>query len=153
MSLDVLISQRDNLPRVSEALFKSKYLPMLISPQDGVRSEWLDICIDPRLSVLVVDDRGDVIHRVPPLIYTTTDLTGKNIAGTAEVISKYNEVNPLLARKYASENMPTDIVLADPPEKDVELWGYILERYGYSNKEEIESSDDMGGLIDDVDDW
>lgn len=155
MDLDDLDKRKNDLPKISESEFR-KFLPTLIDPSADIerKRKWLDICIDPRLSVLVVNDKtGEVIHRVPPLIYTTQELTGRNISGTLDMLNKYNEVNPLMGRKFAAENIPTDLAIAKPPEEDVVLWRDILARYEVGGTSKGNDVDMASSLADDPDAW
>lgn len=140
---EALEKQKNDLPRVNQTEFK-RYLPGLVSKEltaeaAVLRKGWLNICIDPRLSVLVVDDKtGEVLHRVPPLTYTSNNLTGKNVAGTIDVWSKENDVSPYRGNAYAEEHLTPDLVLGTPPEEDVELWVEILKMYNI-----VESDSDV----------
>jgi hypothetical protein len=155
MSMESLKAQLGNLPKISQSEFR-KFLPILIDPKADItlKRKWLDICIDPRLSVIVVDDStGEEVHRVPPLIYTTQELTGRNISGTLDVIGRMADANPLLGRKYARENLTPEVVIGKPPEEDVQLWREILVRYDITKEEDAEASNVVAGLSDDPGAW
>ena len=142
-------------PRIPESIFK-QYVGALVSP-DGdilVRKRWLDVCVDPRLSVLVVDDNtGEVIHRVPPMIYTTANIVGNNIAGLCAEWRRNNEVSALHGNAFANRHIPDDIIMGESPPEDVELWQWIINQYGYGDGGNVESGGIPGLELRDNDDW
>lgn len=155
-TMDKLEEQKNNFPRIPESLFK-KYVGALVSEtaSPNERKKWLDVCIDPRLYVIVVDDvTGKEIHRVPPLIYTSNTLTGRNVAGTVKTIAQMNDSNYLLGRQYARDHITEDLVVGKPPADDVALWRYILSRYGITQESVSAPNDgDVLGLEDADDGW
>ena len=151
------VDSEDILPKLPRSEF-IKYLPYLLVPQkDGTFNckPWYDVCIDPRVAVLIVDDKtGEVIHRVPPIIYTTTELTGKKVSQMLTEYGLRKEANPLLGESFAKANFDEDLILAEPPEEDVELWRWIMGEYGYgpvvgTTKESLTIAAALGNADDD----
>lgn len=151
-----LENRLNEFPRINESEFK-KLLPSLVSREIDIveRRKWLDVCIDPRLSVYVVDDKtGEILHRVPPLTYTTNVLTGKNVSGMVDEWSKRNDVSPFHGNIFAEENITSDLVMGTPPEEDINLWVEILERYGVVNAKVVDDTKvDTGEFKDDPNSW
>jgi len=142
-------------PTIAESEFK-KYVKALVSPDSTVeeRKAWLDVCIDPRLRVTVVDDvTGEPIHEVPPITYTSDQLTGKNVSGMIKEWIMMNEVSPLHGARYAEQHVTKDLIKGKPPEEDVKLWQWIIDRY-IENKSNTMSTDAIDpDLLEDSNDW
>jgi hypothetical protein len=154
-TLETIDSQINDLPKISESEFR-KFVPILTDPKADPeeRKKWINISMDPRNSVLVVDDKtGEVLHRVPPLVYTSDQITGRDIAGTLMMLEKMNEVSALHGKNYAERNIDRSWILGKPPEEDIKLWQEILERYGLKNQSTTGNESIEGSLQDDPDDW
>ncbi len=130
--LNAIKTLYESYPTISQSGFK-KYVRALTTP-DGdpeLRQEWLTICIDPRLSVYVVDDvTGERIHRVPPLAYTTVDIINNDFNRLVSEWIMHSEVSPYHGNIYATNNIPLDMAIGEPPTEDVELWVKIMKDYG-----------------------
>ena len=148
---NTLEKRKTTFPTIGQSEFK-KYLPALLSKEVDVvgRRKWLEICVDPRLSVNVVDDvTGEVIHRVPPISYTTTELTGKNVNGIVEEWSKRSDISPFHGNLFIEQNLDPNIVLGEPPEEDVLLWIDIMKRYGYMDGKKEDDSKSLNEVLED----
>lgn len=125
----------ESYPTISQTGFK-KYVKALttLDGDEALRQEWLSICIDPRLSVYVVDDvTGERLHRVPPLTYTTVDVTNNDFNRLVSEWIMHSEISPYHGNIYATNNIPLDMAIGTPPAEDVELWIKIMRDYGIVN--------------------
>jgi hypothetical protein len=150
-----LEKQRDNYTKIPEYVFK-QYADGLLSNTATAedRMKWLEISIDPRLPVDVMDDNtGEVLFRVPPLTYTTNVLTGRNISGLVSEWVMRSEISPFHGNEFAAKNVTPDMVIGEAPDSDVEAWRNILERYGYIANSSGVSAVDSGAITDDPDSW
>lgn len=118
------------LPNITETEFK-KHVGALTSMDPGAdRSAWMEICIDPRLEVVVLDDvDGSVLFKVPPILYTSNELTGKGVANVLKTVTELNAVSALHGKGVMDKLLTKDLIISKPPEKDIKTWEWIVNKY------------------------
>jgi len=156
MSEEIALGKR--MPTVSQRVFRTYVRSLLTKSMDpehvANRKAWLDICIDPRLRVSVLDDdTGKEIHQVPPITYTTDILTGRDISGTIQRWRLMQDVSPLHGERFAEDNIPADLITGKPPEEDTDLWREIYARYVTGNYNNNASANVNTDMLADEDDW
>jgi hypothetical protein len=117
-------------PKVGEAKFK-EYLPMLVSQEKISRIPWLEVCVDFRLPVHVMDDvTGEFLFRVPPIAYSNDVITGRGVGNMMVDWGMHIQTSPLHAKRWADKNLTSDLIIGTPPPEDTQAWIDIMNRYG-----------------------
>jgi len=153
-----LLEEIENgFPKMPESMFR-QFIPLFFKPStlspeehERLREEWLKFALDPRLSVWVMSEDGrERLFRVPPINYTTRELTGRNIAGLLKEWALRAEVSPHHGAKFAEQNITMDIILGTVPEEDVAAWREIMARYQIGGAVEDVRTEVQ---LEDADDW
>lgn len=135
-AMDFLIKAQDtDVPRLPEAVFVGKYLPILADTHSGKAdlSQWLDVCGNGYRPVDVV--RGDVVlFRVPPILkrYATPGMRrGMSIGEILAQAQAHSDLLPHLGKNYMESKLSEKIEHQSPEVNDLHVWNDILQRYGY----------------------
>ena len=134
-AFDLIAKMADEVPRVSEQEFVSKYLPLFASQHTGVDlSPWLDVCKSAMLPVDVMAN-GKVLYRVPALVRTIP--TTANPIGRmpmSEVLANAKlkaEVYPPAGDAYLDAHTSARISKVSTNMEELVAWNNIFTRYGY----------------------
>lgn len=132
-AFDLISKMADEVPRVSEQEFVSKYLPLFASQHAGVdMSPWLDVCKSAMLPVDVIAG-GVVIFRVPALVRTIP--TSRNPIGQLPLnevlaIAKLkSDVYPPAGDAYLDQQTANRIGKATTNMDELVAWNNIFKRY------------------------
>jgi len=148
-------------PEINVRIFE-RYVEAILDRSDdpemeALRKEWaIDVCIDFRLACNVVNDKGEVLFRVPPIKTPIAELFDKNITGLFEHIDKLNKVDPRLAMPMINEEVTSDLYRGVITVEDVDCWKYIISKYGKDQPAVPTGSnpiEEMSFTQGDDDDW
>lgn len=121
-------------PSVSESRFRFYYLPLLLSNQERFISEWLNLSVNPTVSVDIRSDDGKtIIFTVPPLT-GSIDLDSRIFpAVISRQLGLIESNNPVKLKQADIEFNQVVEEFVKPDEKIVDqkkiIWYKILARY------------------------
>lgn len=135
-AMDLLIgAEETDVPKLPEAVFVQKYLPILADTQSGRAdlSQWLDVCGNAYRPVDVVRGK-EVLFRVPPLLnrYATPGLSkGKPIAEILKLGEAKTRLHPVMGETYLTTALNSKVEHQSANTEQVKIWNDIFSRYGY----------------------
>ena len=143
MSSDPLKKSMDEILRVvtdveiiiTERLFVKKYLPLFMDKDklSEFVKEWLVVCKNPYYPVKVVNETGECIFEVPPLLFRQpTRVVNDERYSYSEIIERTRlkrQVLPKQGDKFFNECM--EMIKMEDGTKYAGVWESICKRYGY----------------------
>lgn len=132
-----------------EYVFTGYFLPRFIGKETSPNwvSEWIAIAGTPTSSVDIIDNIGEVLFRVPPIIDTSAirfNETGSNMSSIMSIYQQQSNNLPMLGTRYlmgALHDKGKELVENDNIDMYRQQWSFILNRYGITN-EEVTASDE-----------
>ena len=132
--------------RLSEEKFKQFFLPYFIGEKshDNIIVKWMEIAGSPLMQVHLVNDEGEVVNTIPPLIKggieEGTDIDNLLVVGkTKEMVMgsspEFRKITSKLSEKVAGL-------------ENVEAWAQALSKYVDVKEDDIDETE----FIDDNDD-
>lgn len=128
----------NDVPRITESLFKAKLLPVLTSEDPKQSLDiWLEIAGVALRPIDVVSDRGtgEVLFRVPPLARPVDPRATRKGYGSAfeilNVAKQKHEVLPALGEEYLKDSLINAVESTPLSMEDARAWNAILVRYGH----------------------
>lgn len=140
----LVVNAHNDVAKLPEEIFKGHFLPFFSGEKDIKErkeffSEWIGIAGSPMAEVNIIDNNGQTLFTVPPMLDSSVIETAKRNLGESfsDIYSQY---------KMHSNNLPVvgERVLADAFEKKIgttikksdvvqanqDRWNSILNRYG-----------------------
>jgi len=140
-----LIPEKSN-PTFPEELFVKFFLPFFAGEVPATKeisiSTWLDkISGDPKIAVDIIDNEGNVLYTVPPIldqsVIEQVQPGGRTISMVEKQYSRLKEVSAAASSVYLEKTL-VGMHIKDKPTKEVYMnmkaWNDILERYGKGDK-------------------
>lgn len=129
-SLKTILSIR---PRIDEKSFVEFFLPGFISPTEDINIEaWLSIAGNPLAPVDVVDENGDVLYTIPPLLRSVSFEESTKRTQFSEVIKTADaltEMAPNRGLAYFQESMNRATPKPKADVSSAKVWNAICDRY------------------------
>ena len=152
MSSDPLKNSMDEILRVvtdveiiiAERLFVQKYLPLFMDKNklSEFVKEWLVVCKNPYYPVKIVNDMGDFLFEVPPLLLRQpTRVVNDERYSYSEIIERTRlkrQVFPKQGDRFFNECMKK--IKVEGETKYAGVWESICKKYGYIDN--VTSTDD-----------
>ena len=145
--------------KVSEVLFKNKYLPLLLHPNPAAfNCTWLnEVAKSPHVRVYVIGDAGEVLFSVPPLRSAPFSDNPGELVQVLTYIQLQSNMVPSRGNALLAVNLPKLINVVTDNSTYIEEWRAIFDRYGLTNEyitqDNIADSGDYTELLDSDDGW
>ena len=135
--------------KIPESLFKNYFLPYFLGQKQDNSNwilEWVSIAGTPTSPVNVFQDlTGEIVYTVPSLLDSNNILvprSNSDITSIMKAANLYNNNLPIVGTKFLidalndkAKNLPSQNV-----SQNVQMWNYILTRYGYISSPTVNSS-------------
>jgi len=133
--------------QLQERIFVHVFLPIFAGDEKNLYKaklypHWINVAGNPYRSVDVINPRGEVLFRVPPLLDRTRLRTSTQAGERAPRSSmshvvasamQYSAMSPAMGERYMSREFTQRALLMTVPAsvlKDLETWNEIFKRYG-----------------------
>ena len=135
-----IVNDPDVLGRIPESIFVNYFLPRFIGEipiayNDPVFRHWALVAGTPTNRVAVIDQAGNILFTVPPLVDTSRyDPSGSGNIGLTSLLNYYERLldrNPNEANSFLVKTLYSTITASmSKGEADSNTWAGILRRYG-----------------------
>lgn len=142
---EILQSAEDDLPVLPEPIFVNEFLPLFAQGGQGVSlNDWMQVAKHPHNSVKVINQQGEELFRVPPILADTSFQSEheqrKSMYDVAMDAENKARLSPMMGREYLNQELNNRVEHREVDLEVIHTWNWIFERYGY---EPIEIPDDV----------
>ena len=140
-------TSESDVAKLPERIFVNVFLPLFAGDEKllyeaKIYPHWINVAGNPYRPVDVIDVRGNVLFRVPPVLdrtrVSTSTQTQKegprgSISHMVASAQQYAGMSPVLGERYLSKQFTERALLMKVPHsvlQDLETWNAIFERYG-----------------------
>ncbi|MNU19675.1 hypothetical protein D3C71_79080 [compost metagenome] len=151
-----------DVAQLQERIFVQVFLPVFAGDEVNmykakISPHWINVAGNPYRPVDIVDVRGNVLFRVPPLLDRTRLRTSTQAGERAPRSSmshvvasaqQYAAMSPVLGQRYLSAQFTERALLMKVPAnvaQDIEIWNEIFKRYGRPPLVEMKESASSSG--------
>lgn len=142
---------------LQERIFVHVFLPVFAGDEVNqykakIYPHWINVAGNPYRPVDVVDLRGNVLFRVPPLLDRTRLRTStqageraprSSMSHVVASANQYAAMSPVLGERYLNKQFTERALLMKVPANvahDIEIWNEIFKRYGRPPLVELKES-------------
>lgn len=132
----ILENEKKMNARMSEADFKNVILPILAQKEttNATLEPWLHVTGSWVRGIDVIDDKGEILFKVPALVATTKIPKIGDARDSAfeaiETAKKKMVVNPRGGAEYLTDKLNENMIPDGDHDHNRQLWNFIFDRYG-----------------------
>lgn len=111
--------------------------------------KWLEIVKDPRVEAYIADDDDmeKILHRIPPIVFTNHDVTGKGIGNLMKEWEYHQNVSSLHGKRFADKIDFKSFIEGKPSQQDIDDWQLLVAKYHHkqaidTNINDVELTDE-----------
>lgn len=132
-AMDAILNAPMN--RISEALFKTRYLPLFTGEKtEATFEEWIKVAGSAFRSVDVVDHTNKLIYTVPKLLSDSDDyleeLKKVGVMQQMQLAEQKAASLPMLGELHIQKYLIEKVKESKPDWDSIRLWNNIFRRYG-----------------------
>ncbi len=157
--------------RLPEYHFTQVFLPFFAGDENTMYKAnlltWVNMAGGPYRSVDVIDQNGNVLFRVPPVMDRSAinpvknrsiDIKGSSLSHVVATVSQLNQIHPTRGQEYLSKELTKRALVMRVPTNvasDLSTWNAIFTRYGRPPIVAMDKDDPskVEGAGDDKDDF
>ncbi len=150
ISTDLMAIEKQTQAKLPEAVFKAYFLPLFAGyPTDKTVNEalWASIAGNPYRTVDIVDESGQVLFTVPPLLVreridpTRIDQHTSPMSHVMQTLQQLARISPIKARRYLEAEFNKRNIHQEAHEEVllmIHQWKTIFDRYQIKHKLDVE---------------